>query len=49
LPMLLYWCYTTAQRMDDAQAEIVAHHLRAILTIEYQDSPQARKLLAGST
>jgi hypothetical protein len=49
LPMLLYWCFTTAQRMDDAQARAVARHLRAILTIEYQDSPQARKLLAGSS
>jgi hypothetical protein len=49
LPMLLYWCYTTAERMDDVQAKTVAHHLRAILTIEYQDSPQARKLLSGST
>lgn len=49
LPMLLYWCYTTAERMDDAQARTVAAHVRAILTIEYQDSPQARKLLVGST
>jgi hypothetical protein len=49
LPMLLYWCFTTAERMDDAQARTVARRLRAILTIEYQDSPQARKLLAGST
>jgi hypothetical protein len=49
LPMLLYWCITTAERMDDAQARAIARHLRAILTIEYQDSPQARKLLSGST
>lgn len=49
LPMLLYWCYTTLQRMDDAQSRAAATHLRAILTVEYQDSPQARKLLSGAT
>jgi hypothetical protein len=47
LPMLLYWCYTTLQRMDDAPSREAATHLRAILTVEYQDSPQARKLLPG--
>jgi hypothetical protein len=45
LPMLLYWCYTTLQRMDDEQAKSAAVQLKSILTIEYQDSPQARKLL----
>ncbi|HTX59803.1 MAG TPA: hypothetical protein VMH02_08985, partial [Verrucomicrobiae bacterium] len=45
LPMLLYWGYTTLERMDDTQAEAAAAHLRGILTVEYQDSPQARKLL----
>lgn len=45
LPMLLYWCYTTLQRMSDEQARATARHIKAILTIEYQDSPQARKLL----
>lgn len=49
LPMLLYWCYTTLQRMDDAASRTAAAHLRAILTVEYQDSPQARKILAGSS
>ena len=49
LPMLLYWCYTTLQRMTDQQSREVAAHLRAILTVEYQDSPQARKLLDGTT
>jgi hypothetical protein len=47
--MLLLWCYTTLQRMDDWRARAAASHLRAILTIEYQDSPQARKLLSGGT
>ncbi len=49
LPMLLYWCYTTLQRMDDAEARTTAAHLRAILTVEYQDSPQARKILTGTS
>ncbi len=47
LPMLLYWCYTTLERMTDEQSRQTAGRLRAILTIEYQDSPQARKLLEG--
>jgi len=45
LPMLMYWCYTTLQRMTDEQSRAGARRLKAILTIEYQDSPQARKLL----
>ncbi|HTU81978.1 MAG TPA: hypothetical protein VMF61_07600 [Candidatus Acidoferrales bacterium] len=47
LPMLLYWCYTTLQRMTAPQAQQAAAHVRTILTVEYQDSPEARKLLAG--
>jgi hypothetical protein len=46
LPMLLYWCYTTARRMDDDAALRTAAHLKAILTVEYEDSPQARKILS---
>ncbi|MGA8535509.1 MAG: hypothetical protein WB615_15480 [Candidatus Tumulicola sp.] len=49
LPMLLYWCYTTLQRMDDQESRGAATHLRAILTVEYQDSPQAAKILNGTT
>jgi hypothetical protein len=45
LPMLMYWCYTTLERMTDEQSRAGAERLKAILTIEYQDSPQARKLL----
>jgi hypothetical protein len=45
--MLMYWCYTTLQRMTDEQSRDGARHLKAILTIEYQDSPQARKLLGS--
>jgi hypothetical protein len=48
LPMLLYWGYTTAKRMSDTQAKESADHLRGILTVEYQDSPEARKLLTGT-
>jgi hypothetical protein len=47
LPMLMYWCYTTLERMTDEQAREAARQLKAILTIEYQDSPQARKLLGS--
>jgi hypothetical protein len=47
LPMLLYWCYMTLERMTDDQSRQTAGRLRAILTIEYQDSPQARKLLGS--
>jgi hypothetical protein len=46
--MLLYWGYTTAKRMSDTQAKESADHLRGILTVEYQDSPEARKLLTGT-
>jgi hypothetical protein len=48
LPMLLYWCYTTLQRMSDDQSARAAGQLKAILTVEYQDSTQARKLLGPS-
>ncbi len=45
LPMLLYWCYTTLERMTDERSRHAAGQIKAILTVEYQDSPQARKLL----
>lgn len=45
LPMLFYWCYTTLERMTDSRSRQAAREIKAILTIEYQDSPQARKLL----
>jgi hypothetical protein len=48
LPMLLYWGYTTLARMNNAESKEAAKHLRAILTVEYQDSPEARKLLGGT-
>jgi hypothetical protein len=48
LPMLLLWCYRTLERMTDQQSRRAAGQLRAILTVEYQDSPQARQLLQAS-
>ncbi|MGC1380593.1 MAG: hypothetical protein WA814_06170 [Candidatus Baltobacteraceae bacterium] len=48
LPMLMYWAYTTLQRMTNDKSKDAARQIKAILTVEYQDSPQARKLLGGS-
>jgi hypothetical protein len=48
MPMLLYSCLTTLQRMDSDDAKAAATHLRSILTVEYQDSPEARKVLAAA-
>lgn len=45
LPMLFYWTYTTLRRMTDPAAVRTAKKIKGILTVEYQDSPQARKLL----
>jgi hypothetical protein len=45
MPMLLYSCLTTLERMDSDDAKAAAAHLRSILTVEYQDSPEARKVL----
>jgi len=47
LPMLLYWCYTTLDRMTDERSRRAKGEIKAILTVEYQDSPQARKLLGA--
>jgi hypothetical protein len=48
MPMLLYSCLTTLQRMDSDDAKAAAAHLRSILTVEYQDSPEARKVLTAA-
>ncbi len=45
MPMLLYSCLTTLERMDSDDAKAAAAHIRSILTVEYQDSPEARKVL----
>jgi hypothetical protein len=49
MPKLLYSCLTTLQRMDSDDAKAAAAHLRSILTVEYQDSPEARKVLNPSS
>jgi hypothetical protein len=49
MPKLLYSCITTLDRMTSADAKEASAHLKAILTVEYQDSPEARKLLSAST
>jgi hypothetical protein len=49
MPMLLYSCLTTLQRMDSDDAKAAAAHIRSILTVEYQDSPEARKVLTAAT
>jgi hypothetical protein len=48
LPMLLYWCYSTFARIDSSTARAAQAHMRGILTVEYQDSPEARNLLNGT-
>ncbi len=47
LPKLLYACITMLNRMDAAEVTAESAHLRSILTVEYQDSPEARKVLDG--
>ena len=46
LPQLLLEMYTTLSRIDTPEAKTALTHMRAILTVEYQDTPQARTLLA---
>ncbi len=45
MPKLLLSCITTLERMTSDDAKASSSHLRAILTVEYQDSPEARKVL----
>jgi hypothetical protein len=47
MPKLLLNCLTTLQRMDSPEAKAAAAHLRAILTVEYQDSPEAVEVLTA--
>jgi hypothetical protein len=48
MPKLLLSCITTLDRMDAPDAKAASARLKSILTVEYQDSPQARKLLGSS-
>ncbi|HET9030751.1 MAG TPA: hypothetical protein VFN49_11295 [Candidatus Aquilonibacter sp.] len=45
MPKLLYSALTTLNRMDTPQIAHSRAAVRSLLTIEYQDSPQARKVL----
>ncbi len=45
LPQLLLDTYTTLGKIGTADANAARTHMRAILTVEYQDTPQAQKLL----
>lgn len=47
LPTLLLAGMQTLDRMTDPAALAAAKRLRTILTVEYQDSPQARKVLTA--
>lgn len=47
LPALLFSIYKTLGRMQTGDSRGAAAHIRSILTVEYQDSPQAKQLLAS--
>ncbi|HEY9179971.1 MAG TPA: hypothetical protein VIO32_04590 [Candidatus Baltobacteraceae bacterium] len=47
LPQLLYDVYTTLEKIDTPDAKAARAHVRGILTVEYQDTKQARDLLSG--
>lgn len=46
LPQLLLDMYNTLGKIDTPEAGAARTHMRAILTVEYQDTPQAKGLLA---
>lgn len=45
---ILYECITTLKRMSTPEANAAQAQLRGLLTVEYQDSPQAKELLPAS-
>lgn len=47
LPQLLFDVYSTLQKIDTQEAQTARAHVRGILTIEYQDTKQARDLLSS--
>lgn len=47
LPQLLYDVYGTLKKIDTPEAKAARTHIRGILTVEYQDTKQARDLLSG--
>ena len=49
MPKLLYSCLETLRRMDSDDAKAAAAHVQSILVVEYQDSPEARKVLGDNS
>jgi hypothetical protein len=49
MPKLLLKLITTLKRMDAPETKAAEARLKALLTIEYQDSPEARKVLNGES
>jgi hypothetical protein len=47
LPQLLFDVYSTLQKIDTPEAQNERAHVRAILTVEYQDTKQAQDLLSS--
>ena len=47
LPQMLLDVYSTLGKIDTPDAKAAREHIRGILTVEYQDTKQARELLAG--
>jgi len=46
LPQMLLQVYTTLEKINTTEAKAERSHVRAILTVEYQDSHEAQQLLA---
>lgn len=47
LPQLLFDVYSTLKKIDTPEAKAARAHIRGVLTVEYQDTKQARDLLNG--
>lgn len=47
LPQLLYDVYTALKKIGTDAARVARTHIRGILTVEYQDSKQARQMLGS--
>ncbi|HKU68981.1 MAG TPA: hypothetical protein VJP85_14505 [Candidatus Baltobacteraceae bacterium] len=47
LPQLLFEVYSTLQKIDTPEAKAARAHVRGILTVEYQDTKQARDVLGS--
>jgi len=45
MPKLLYDAYTTLGRMTTSDAAAAALRMKFLLTVEYQDSPEAKRVL----